>query len=166
LYLKRSGIGYCYNRQPIEAIPYLLLANQVDSTDYETCNFLGQCYYLTKDYPASVAWFEKAIRILNAVNPKLALTYNLMGDSFKEEKSYRKAIDHYLKAFALNNDPNLNMVIANIYDEKLNNRERAIQYYQKYLDTEKYAKLKIPPDYIKQVRDRLIYLKQTAPKPQ
>lgn len=164
LYLKRAGIGYCYNRQPVEAIPFLKLAHQMDSTDYETCSFLGQCYFLTKDIPASVTWYEKAITILSAVNPKMALTYNLIGDSYKQEKSYSKAIDQYLKAFALNNDPNLNMVIANIYDESLNNRERAIFYYQKYLDTEKFAKMKMPPPYIQKVRDRLIYLKQNAPK--
>jgi tetratricopeptide (TPR) repeat protein len=164
LYLKRAGIGYSLNRQPAEAIPFLNLAHQMDSTDYEICSYLGQCYFQTKDIPTSVSWYEKAIGILSAVNPKMALTYNLIGDSYKVEKSYRKAIDQYLKAFALNNDPNLNMVIANIYDESLNNRERAIFYYQKYLDTEKFAKMKMPPEYIQRVRERLIYLKQNAPK--
>jgi superkiller protein 3 len=159
LYLKRAGIGYCYNLQPKEALVYLLKAYQADSTDYETSSFLGQCYYLIKDYSNSIFFYNNAIRILSAVNPKMARTQSLLADTQKEKKDYKAAIESYLKAFALNGDPNLNMVIANIYDDKLHNKEKAILYYQRFLKTEKNSKMRLPPQYIETVEKRLEYLK-------
>jgi tetratricopeptide (TPR) repeat protein len=164
LYLKRAGIGYCYNLQPKEAIVYLLKAYQADSSDYETSSFLGQCYFLIKDMPGSVYFYNRAIKILSTVNSKLALTHTLIADSQKENGNYKVAIGNYLKAYAVNNDPNLNMVIANIYDEKLHNKDRAIYYYQRFLNTQKNSRLRLPPEYLDTVVKRLEYLKQSLPK--
>jgi tetratricopeptide (TPR) repeat protein len=165
LYLKRAGIGYCYNFQPRQAIIYLLKAYQADSTDYETSSFLGQCYYLIKDMTSSIYYYNRAVKILSVVNPKMALAYTLMADSFKEKKDYKTAIENYLNAYALNNDANLNMVVANIYDERLQNREKAIFYYERYVKTVKNSRLKLPPEYIDKVVKRLEYLKKSRPKP-
>jgi tetratricopeptide (TPR) repeat protein len=164
LYLKRAGIGYCYNFQPKEAIVYLLKAYEADSTDYETSSFLGQCYYLIKDMTSSIYYYNRAIRILSAVNPKMALAYTLMADSYKEKKEFKPAIENYLKAYALNNDANLNMVVANMYDEKLRNRDKAIFYYERFLKTQNNSRLKLPQEYIDKVVKRLEYLKKNQPK--
>jgi tetratricopeptide (TPR) repeat protein len=164
LYLKRVGIGYCYNLQPEEAIAYLIKAYKTDSADYETCSFLGQCYYKTKDMKNSIYYYKRAIDILTPVNSQLGLTYVLYAESQKSNENYPDAIASYLKAYAINTDPNLNMIIANIYDEKLNNKKKAIYYYQRFLNTQKNSKMRFPPEYIEKIKKRLVFLKESLLK--
>ncbi len=164
LYLKRVGIGYCYNLQPKEAIVYLLMAYKIDSADYETCSFLGQCYYKTKDMKNSIYYYKRVIDILTPINTQLGLSYVLYAESQKSNENYRDAIASYLKAYAINTDPSLNMTIANIYDEKLNNKEKAIYYYQRFLNTQKNSRMKFPPEYIEKIEKRLVFLKKSSQK--
>jgi tetratricopeptide (TPR) repeat protein len=164
LYLKRTGIGYSYNLQPKEAIRYLLLAYKADSADYETCSFLGQCYYKIRDMNNSIRYYKRVQDILRPIYSQVGLTHYLCADSQRDNGSYKDAIASYLKAYAINSDPNINMIIANIYDEKLNNKERAISYYQRFLNTQKNSKMKYPSSYIVKIEKRLEYLKKGAPK--
>lgn len=164
LYLKRTGIGYSYNFQPKEAIRYLLLAYKVDSADYETCSFLGQCYYKIKDMKNSIYYYNRVQDILRPIYAQVGLTHYLCADSQRDNGSYKDAIASYLKAYAINSDPNINMIIANIYDEKLNNKERAITYYQRFLNTVKNPKMKYPSGYIEKIEKRLEYLKKSPAK--
>jgi len=164
LYLKRTGIGYSYNFQPKEAIRYLLLAYKADSADYETCSFLGQCYYKIKDMKNSIYYYNRVQDILRPIYAQVGLTHYLCADSQRDNGSYKDAIASYLKAYAINSDPNINMIIANIYDEKLNNKERAITYYQRFLNTVKNPKMKYPSGYIEKIEKRLEYLKKSPAK--
>ncbi len=159
VYLKRAGIGYCYNLQPREAIVYLLKAYGTDSSDYETCSYLGQCYYKIKDMKNSAYYYNRAIKILRPVNAQLGLTYVLWAESQKGYGNYPDAISGYLKAYDIGNDPNLFMIIANIYDEKLGNKEKAIYYYQKFLNNFKKSKMKFTPEYVEKIQKRLEFLK-------
>jgi tetratricopeptide (TPR) repeat protein len=164
LYLKRAGIGYSYNLQPKEAIRYLLLAYKADSNDYETSSFLGQCFYKIKDMKNSIYYYKKVIDILMPIYSQMGLTYYLNADSQKDNGNYNDAIASYLKAYAINSDPSINMIIANIYDEKLNNKERAISYYQRFLNSQKSSKMKYPSSYIEKIEKRLDYLKKGPQK--
>jgi tetratricopeptide (TPR) repeat protein len=159
LYLKRIGIGYCNNLQPREAINFLLKAYKKDSTDYETCSYLGQSYYNLKDMKNSIYYYEKVTGILTPVSVQLGLSYILLGESQKGNGMYQEAIDSYLNAMNLKPDPNLYMITANLYDEKLNDREKAIFYYQKFLDNVKKSKVSFTSDYIDTVKQRLEFLK-------
>jgi tetratricopeptide (TPR) repeat protein len=164
LYLKRAGIGYSYNLQPKEAIRYLLLAFKADSADYEISSFLGQCYYKIKDMKNSIYYYKKVVDLLMPIYSQMGLTNFLCADSQKENGKYKDAIASYLKAYAINSDPSINMIIANIYDEKLNNKERAISYYQKFLNSQKSSKMKYPSSYIEKIEKRVEYLKNGPPK--
>lgn len=164
LYLKRIGIGYSYNLQPKEAIIYLLKAYKADSADYETCSFLGQGYYKTQDMKNSIYYYKRVIDILTPIYSQLGLTYVLYGESQKSNENYRDAINSYLKAYSINSDPNLYMIIANIYDDKLNNKEKAVYYYQRFLTTQKNSKMKFTPEYIEKVEKRLEFLKTSPSK--
>lgn len=164
LFLKRTGIGYSYNLQPKEAISYLLLAFKADSADYETSSFLGQCYYKIRDMKKSIHYYKKVQDILRPIYSQVGLTHYLCADSQRDNGSYKDAIASYLKAYAINSDPNINMMIANIYDEKLNNKERAITYYQRFLNTQKSSKMKFPTTYIEKIEKRVEYLKNGPQK--
>lgn len=162
LYIKRIGIGYSYNLQPREAIPYLLKAYQSDSSDYETCSYLGQSYFKIKEMQKSSYYYNRAIRILTPVKQQLGMTYVLLGDSKSGGADYQGAVDSYLKAQAEWPDPNNFMKIANIYDEKLNDGVNAIRYYQMYLDNLKNLKITVGAQYLEAVQKRLGFLKKSS----
>jgi tetratricopeptide (TPR) repeat protein len=164
LYLKRTGIGYSYNLQPKEAIRYLLLAYKADSTDYETSSFLGQCYYKINEMNNSIYYYNKVKSLLMPIYIQMGLTHLLCANSQRDNENYNDAIASYLKAYAINSDPNIYMIVANIYDEKLNNKERAITYYQRFLNTQKGKNRKFPPEYINKIEKRLDYLKNGPAK--
>jgi tetratricopeptide (TPR) repeat protein len=162
IYLKRAGICYSYNFQPQKALIYLLKAYKADSTDYETCSYLGQCYYNIRDMKSSIYFYNKAIKILTPVKKQLGLTYVLLGDSYYSSGRYQDAVTCYLKAQDGWSDPENYMKIANIYDEKLNNRKNAVNYYQKFIDNLKDAKKTYGSEYIESIKKRLDYLKKES----
>ena len=112
----------------------------------------------------SVCYYDKALEILTPVNTQLGLTYVFYAESQKGNESYKDAIDSYLKAYSINSDPNLNMIIANIYDEKLKNVDKAIYYYQRFLNTQKRSRTKFTSSYVEKVEKRLEYLKTKTSK--
>jgi tetratricopeptide (TPR) repeat protein len=164
MYLKRIGIGYSNNLQPNEAIRFLLKAYKKDSSDYETCSYLGQSYYKLKDMKNSIYYYNRVIKILTPVSVQLGLTYILTAESQKGNGLYQEAIASYMKAQELKPDPNLYMIIGNIYDETLNDREKAIYYYQKFLDNLKNSRTNFTPEYIDTVKQRLAFLKAESLK--
>lgn len=56
------------------------------------------------------------------------------------------------------------MIVANIYDEKLNDREKAIFFYQKFIDMFKISKMTFTPEYVDTIKKRLEYLKKNPVK--
>ena len=164
LYLKRAGICYCKNFQPEEGIKYLLEAFEKDPSDYETCSYLGQSYYKLKDMENSIFYYDRVIKILKPVNIQLGLTYILYAESQKGNRMYKDAIASYLKAQAIKPDPNIYMIIANLYDEKINDKKNAICYYQKFLDNLKDARMNFTPEYAETIKTRLAYLQKNLAK--
>jgi tetratricopeptide (TPR) repeat protein len=160
IYLKRAGIGYCNNLQPAIALKYLLEAYNKDSSDYETCSYLAQSYYKLKEMGSSVRYYNKVIKILTPIHKQLGITYLLNAESQKSNGMYKESIAGYLKADAINSNPNLYMIVANIYDEKLKNSERAIYYYQMFLDNYKHIQKNFTPEYIGSIEKRLEFLKK------
>jgi len=158
LYLKRAGIGYTNNLQPEEANVYLLLAAKKDSTDVETYDYLARNYRALKNLKKSEQYYNKIISLLTPMALRLEYSYIYLAEEYKADGKYNDAIACYLKGQKMGPDMNIDMIIGNIYDEKLNNRQKAIQYYQKFLEANKPGTSNFTADYIKAVRDRLNFL--------
>lgn len=163
-HLKRIGIGYCKNFQPAEAINYLLLAYKRDSSDYETCSYLGQSYNRVKDFKNSVYFYNKVIKILLPVNSQLGFSYRLCADAQSNSGHYHDAIASYLKSGEITPGPPIYMMIANIYDEKLNDKEKAIVYYQRFLNGMNNAKIPVSEEYKEKIVKRIAFLKSNTSK--
>ena len=160
LYLKRIGIGYCKNLQPKESINYLLEAYIRDPSDYETCNYLGQSYFKLNDMKNSIYYYDRGISILTPFSIQLRLNYNLLAESQKNGGLYHEAIASYLKAQTFAPDPLRDMTIANLYDDKLKDKEKAIFYYEKFLDNLKNNKMRFTQGYKESIEKRVEYLKR------
>jgi tetratricopeptide (TPR) repeat protein len=164
LYLKRAGIGYCNNMQSNLAVNFLLKAYKIDSSDYETCSYLGQSYYNLRDMGRSEYYYKKVIGILTPVNRQLGLSYTLLAESQKGNGLYNDAIKSYLRAVEISGDPNLYMIVANIYDEQFEDRKNAVKYYQLFLDGIKKSGGAFSGKYLDSIKDRMEYLKTEPAK--
>ena len=164
LYLKRAGIGYSNNLQPKEAIKYLLKAYYKDSSDYEISSYLGQNYYKLNDLKNSTYYYRRVVKLLSPITQQLSLTYILLAEVLKSNGLYKEAITSYLKGQEIRSDVNIYMIIANLYDEKLNDTPKAIYYYELFLDNLKTAKMNFGSDYVESIKKRLEFLK-SPPKP-
>lgn len=164
LYLKRVGIGYSYNLQPVKAIPYLLMAHQSDTTDYETCSYLAQCYERTGDNKNGVFYYKKAANILMPLHIQLGRTYFLCALVLQDEGLFKDAIDYYNRALEIDHNISVLMIIANLYDEALIDRDNAIKYYRIFLERIKGSEIAYPPEYIDKIKKRLEYLEKEKAK--
>ena len=164
LYLRRAGIGYCNNLQQDLAIKYLLLAYKKDSSQSETCSYLGQSYYKLRDMKKSIYYYEKVLKFLSPYHQTTRLTYILLAESLKEDGQYKIALNNYLKAQQIKVDPNIYMIMANIYDEQYDDKKNALRYYQLYLDHLKTSGGMVSQGYLDAIKKRMEYLKENQGK--
>jgi len=164
LYLKRAGIGYSNNLQPKAAIKYLLKAYKKDTADFEISSFLARNYLITKDYKNSAMFYRHIIQTLDPAIYQIGANYILLAEVLKSDKKYKEAIEAYLNSQEYRSDISIYINIANIFDEKLNNPEEAIRYYQLFLDKVKNEKNRFSPNYIEAVQNRLEALKNPTQK--
>jgi tetratricopeptide (TPR) repeat protein len=159
LYLKRAGIGYSNNLQPKEAVIYLMKAYIKDSSDYETASYLGKNYNDLNDTKKSIYYYKRTSKILIPAVQQAEIATVLLAESQKKGGLYKEAIDTYINAIKLSSDVKLYMIIANIYDEKLNDTKNAIYYYELFLEKLKTAKINFKSDYVESIRKRVQFLK-------
>lgn len=160
LYLKRAGIGYSNNFQPKKAIEYLLFAFKKDSSDYEVSNYLAKNYEKINDLKNSAYYYRSVIRNLDPVLMQLSFSYVSLAGILKSDGKYKDAIDNFLKGQKFGPDMNINMIIANIYDESLNDIPNAIRYYQLFLNNYKSSKMHFTPKYVEAIQKRVDFLKE------
>lgn len=160
LYLKRAGIGYFKSSNPTEAVVFLEKAYEKDSTDYELLDYLAKSYHQLKNFRLSQYYYLKKIELLDPLSNELGITYSNLGYEYVAGKMYNEAIDCFLRSNKIIKNPGLIMVIANLYDERLNNISRAIYYYRDYLSDYKNSGWPVTPDYIESVKKRIEYLEK------
>lgn len=161
LYLKRAGIGYLNNLQPKLALPFFKKAHTLDSTDFETTDFIAQCYSRMQDYDNSTRYYRKVIKALEEFRPPLGVTYLNLGQDQKSDSLYTEAISSYKRAYEVLKDPSVLMMIANVYDEELKDQQKALNYYKQFISSA--GKNSFVPEYMESIKKRIDYIeKKTA----
>jgi tetratricopeptide (TPR) repeat protein len=159
LYIKRAGIGYLNNLQQKESLKYLLVAYSKDSSDYETASYIGQIYYHMNDPKNSIHYYKRVVKLLTPITVQMGIATIMLAEAQKNGGYYKEAISSYLTAQKYSSDVNLYMIIANLYDEKLKDAPKAIYYYELFLEKTKKSQMRVEPDYINKVKERLEFLK-------
>lgn len=165
LFIKRAGIGYHYNLQNEKAVEYLKIAFRRDSTDTEVSTFLARSYERMKDYKQSAWYYRSIIRNLDPYLMQLSYAYISLAQTLNTDGLHKEAIDNYLAGQKFGPNRNTDMIIANIYDEKLNDIPNAIKYYQKALTSYKKSNMPALSEYYESVQKRLDYLKEKQATP-
>ncbi|MBK7625815.1 MAG: tetratricopeptide repeat protein [Bacteroidales bacterium] len=160
LFIKRAGIGYHYNLQNEKAVEYLKIAFKKDSTDIEVSTFLARSYERMKDYKTSAWYYRSIIRNLNPYLMQLSYAYISLAQTLNTDGLHKEAIDNYLAGQKFGPNRNTDMIIANIYDEKLNDIPNALRYYQRVLNNYKNDKMPPSSKYYESVQKRVDYLKE------
>lgn len=164
LVLKRIGIGLAYNDQPTDALSYLLPAFQKDSGDFEISSYLGQTYNKLKQYNKSIRYYSKVLKLLSQVSKQIDYTNLQLADTYRDSSLYNEAIKYYDKLLNSQYQGRICMTIANLYDEKLKDYEKAILYYQLFINNLKNNEFVFPTVYIENVRNRLNWLVENKNK--
>jgi len=161
LYLKRAGIGYSNNLQPKEANVYLLKAYQKDTSDLQVLSFLARNYKKIGDLKKSAYYYTHINDILSPFVFQLGMNYILLAEVFKSDSLYSEAISTYLKSQEYRSDISIYITIANLYDEKLKDIPKAIQYYELFLNKQKSTRDRFSLNYIEAIKNRIESLKKT-----
>jgi tetratricopeptide (TPR) repeat protein len=160
IYLKRAGISYMLNMQPKEATQYLWMANKMDTTDYETLDYLARCYKMLNDPVKTRFCYNKIIDVLEPIAYQLGVANVMLGEEFKRAKMYDDALKSYNRSQELMHDVNITLMIANIYDQELNNGPKAITFYRQFLNTYKSSPMFFTAEHIDALKKRLEYLEE------
>ncbi|MES2455260.1 MAG: tetratricopeptide repeat protein [Bacteroidota bacterium] len=94
---------------------------------------IARSYRGVKDYNNAVTYMQKAIK--EGVSPLVASYYGLLGDSFENLNKNEDANKAYKKGLDFENDGSLLYNIALVYENRLNDKKNAINYYEQYLKT-------------------------------
>lgn len=160
LYLKRAGISYFINMQPKEAIPYLSMASRRDTTDYETLDYLAKCYKKLNDPVKTRYYYNKIIDVLEPLAFQLGVANVMLGEEYKKGRMYDQALASYNRSMELMHDFNIMLMIANTYDQELNNVPKAISFYKQFLNGYKTSGFYFTAEHIDGIRKRLEYLEE------
>jgi len=160
LNLKRAGISFAFNSKPEEAVTLLQKAYQKDSSDYETVHNLALNYRSLKEIKKSIYYYNRCVKMLSPEVNELGLNYILLGEALKSGNQYTEAINAYRKSQEFRSDNSVYMIIANLYDEKLNESAKAIHYYELYLSRTKNSKDKHETEYQESITKRIESLKK------
>nr|WP_121271259.1 tetratricopeptide repeat protein [Pedobacter schmidteae] len=94
---------------------------------------MAMSYRGVKDYKTATSYFQFAIK--EAVSPKIASYYGLLGDSYESMNQNKEALETYKRGLLFENNGSLYYNIALLYEDKLNDKKNAISYYNQYLES-------------------------------
>lgn len=86
-----------------------------------------------KEYKTAIAYLQKAIEA--GISTKIASYYGLLGDSYENINQNKDAIKVYKRGLLFENNGSLYYNIALVYENKLNDKKNAINYYTQYLSS-------------------------------
>lgn len=131
--LKHLGVSEFRNNMFKESIEHLIMAYQVDSNDFEINYFLGKAY-LNSPTPETGLYYLNRVDSLLQPDPKIisALYYDKQS-IYSAIGKYNEALKSYEISYKYNPKPEYIFYIASLYQHKLDNKKKALEYYEHFL---------------------------------
>jgi len=160
-------IGLCYYKIKNYDLAkhYLRIADQ-KSMNLDVYKHLGYIYKLNNEPDSSNYYFNKALELLRADNNTIFDIYNDVAENYYALGNYKHAIAWYERSLnleitgmwlrSLKNKALID--IASIYADKLNDKERAIEYFMKVTDDTSFFVNE--QDYYKYAQQQITRLKE------
>ena len=140
-------LGYSYFRagEYMKAKDYLEKAFQKDTSNVELCYILG----LSCDYSvykkSGIQYLSKTIELATPSSVFLSHVYQDLAAANTGFYKYEEALEAYMQAYELTpNDTLLIFKIASHYDNWIKDKEKALEYYQVFMETRPKGKTELP----------------------
>jgi len=140
-------LGYSYFRagEYLKAKDYLEKAFQKDTSNVEICYILG----LSCDYSVykklGIQYLSKTIELAIPSSAFLSQVYQDLAAANTGLYKYEEALEAYMKAYELTpNDTLLIFKIASHYDNWIKDKDKALKYYQAFMETRPKGKTELP----------------------
>jgi len=133
--LKRIGILKYKLNDFHSARPYLKRALKLDSTDTEINFFYGCALANSPKKEEALKYLLKSIKLLEPEKDIVSAIYEHIAFTYRELKAYDQCLNYYLQAYELDPEKKKYLFfIASLYEHNLNEKMKAKEYYEMFLD--------------------------------
>jgi tetratricopeptide (TPR) repeat protein len=131
--LKHLGVSEFKNSLFKQSKEHLLMAYKIDSNDFETNYFLGKAFLNSPSPEAGLFYLDRVDSLLQP-DPKIISTlYYDKQSIYSAIGKYEEALKSYEMAYQYNPKPEYIFYIASLYQNKLDNKKKALEYYELFL---------------------------------
>jgi tetratricopeptide (TPR) repeat protein len=131
--LKHLGVSEFRNSLFKESREHLLLAYQVDSNDFETNYFLGNAFLNSQNPEIGLFYLDRADSLLQPNPIVLSTIYYDKKSIYSTIGNYNEALRCYEKAYNYHPKPEYVFYIASLYQHELDNKKKALEYYERFI---------------------------------
>ncbi|UCH14982.1 MAG: hypothetical protein JSV22_03200, partial [Bacteroidales bacterium] len=136
--LKHLGISEFNNSLFKTSKEHLLLAFNLDSNDIETCFYLGKAFLNSTSPEKGLYYFNRADSLLQPNPLLLSALYVEKKSVYITIEKYNEALHCYEMAYKYDPMPEYLFYIASLYQNKLDDKKKALEFYEMFLN-------KLPP---------------------
>ncbi len=138
--LKYLGLAYYQDNLPTEAIPFLQGAFEQDSLDPEIAFHLGVSLGRSLYKEEAIPMLEYSYRLIQPDSGLVSDIYKELAYNHYFFGNYDKVLDYYQQAYTYTPDQaKILFEIAYTWDYALNNKKKALEAYQQFLDAIAYV---------------------------
>ena len=131
--LKHLGICKLNTYSYSDSRNYLLSAFALDSNDIEICFCLGKAF-LNSMWPEKGLYYYNRADSLSQADPKVLSAIHMDKESiYNTLGNFEEALKEYHIAYKLDPKPEYLFFIASLYQNKLENKKKALKYYETFL---------------------------------
>jgi len=132
---KYLGLCLYEEKKFFDAREHLRMAYMKDTLDAETTFFLALSYRWSKEEEKGVIYLNKTLTLLQPNPRQMSRIYIELAGVYQVLHQFDMTIESYMKALEYTDNKDLIYFrLGQVYDENLDNKKIAIEYYQKYLD--------------------------------
>ncbi|MFO7656968.1 MAG: tetratricopeptide repeat protein [Bacteroidales bacterium] len=132
--MKYLGLSFIRKEDMYLATGYLQKAHDLDTSDFETCMYLGISRGWTINKEMGIEYIIKAHRLINPPNETVVRIYRELADLYAAWGKPSEAIKYYMKILDFNTDNRLILFkLANVYENI--DKQMALNWYHRFMTT-------------------------------
>jgi tetratricopeptide (TPR) repeat protein len=131
--LKHLGVSEFRNSMHKDSREHLLLAYQADSNDFEINYFLGKSFLYSSTPGAGLFYLNRVDSLLQPDPNIISILHNDKQSIYSAMGNYTEALKSYEMAYKYNPKPEYIFFIASLYQNRLDNKKKALEYYEHFL---------------------------------
>lgn len=138
---RRLGISYYSVQEYEKSRDAFELLIKKDTSDYKICLYLGHIYNVFGQGQKSLDFLNRSLALITPDSMTLATIYSGIVRSYQIQKKYAEQIDAIIARQEIIPESYKTAryleEIAEIYERNLNNKQKAVEYYQNYYNSVK-----------------------------